>query len=178
MTIAYVYKWTHLPTLKWYVGSRSRKNCHPGDGYICTQEYVCNAVKWYPSEWKREIIATGSKEEMQLLEDIILQTIDARADNRSFNQSNNDGRYGGKGRPLGYKVSEESRKNYIRANREKAKNPKICAKFARPRTPEWKENISNALKGFKRGPMSEEQKKLRSEANKLAWAKKKSQVQI
>lgn len=33
-TIAYVYKLTHLPTLMWYIGSRSAKGCHPDDEYM------------------------------------------------------------------------------------------------------------------------------------------------
>ena len=29
----FVYKWTHIPTQKWYVGSRTAKGCHQADGY-------------------------------------------------------------------------------------------------------------------------------------------------
>lgn len=175
MTIAFVYKWTHLPTLKWYVGSHGRKGCHPENGYICSQEYVCNGVKWFPKDWKREIIATGTKEEMRLLENTILQLFDAKGDPRSFNQSNNDGRFGGKGRPKGYKVTPEARKNYVEANRKKAKDPAILAKLKKPHSKEWIENISKALTGYKRGPMSDAEKLKRSIANKLAWAKKQEQ---
>lgn len=32
-TTAYVYRWTHIPTGKWYVGSRTAKGSHPNDGY-------------------------------------------------------------------------------------------------------------------------------------------------
>lgn len=27
-TQAYLYKWTHIPTQKWYVGSRTAAGCH------------------------------------------------------------------------------------------------------------------------------------------------------
>jgi hypothetical protein len=39
-TIAYVYKWTHIPTSKWYVGSRTAPGCHPDDGYICSSKLI------------------------------------------------------------------------------------------------------------------------------------------
>ena len=32
-TQAYLYKWIHIPTQKWYVGSRTAKGCHQADGY-------------------------------------------------------------------------------------------------------------------------------------------------
>lgn len=33
-TQAFLYKWTHIPTQKWYVGSRTAVGCHINDGYI------------------------------------------------------------------------------------------------------------------------------------------------
>lgn len=93
MTTAYVYKWTHLPTMMWYVGSRLAKNCHPNDGYICSSKQVHALINENKSEWKREIIATGSPIEMYKLETEILQIFNARKDVRSFNKHNNDGNY-------------------------------------------------------------------------------------
>ena len=90
MTNAYVYKWTHLPTLRWYVGSRFAKGCHTNDGYICSSDYVKNMIELSPEEWKREIIRTGSPEDMYQLETDILEIFDARNDYRSFNCHNND----------------------------------------------------------------------------------------
>jgi hypothetical protein len=91
MEICYVYKWTHKPTLKWYVGSRTRKGCHINDGYICSSKYVKPMIKNNPTEWSREIIATGTREEMKELERDILMTTDAMNDSRSFNMSNGCG---------------------------------------------------------------------------------------
>jgi hypothetical protein len=31
MSQAFVYKWTQISTNKWYVGSRTAKNCYVGD---------------------------------------------------------------------------------------------------------------------------------------------------
>jgi len=87
-TNCYVYKWTHLPTLNWYVGSRSQDKSHPGDGYICSSLIVKPMVLSKPWEWRREIIATGTKQEMRELEIEILQLFDARNDPKSFNRSN------------------------------------------------------------------------------------------
>ena len=36
-TQAFLYKWTHIPTQKWYVGSRTAVGCHIDDGYICSR---------------------------------------------------------------------------------------------------------------------------------------------
>ena len=91
-TIAYVYKWTHIPSLRWYVGSRTAKGCHPGDGYICSSKYVKPLIMESINEWKRDIIATGSPKDMYDLETEILRLFDAKNDARSLNRHNNDGR--------------------------------------------------------------------------------------
>jgi hypothetical protein len=91
MLICYVYKWTHIPTLKWYVGSRTKKGCHPDDGYICSSKYVKPLIQSMPNEWQRTIIATGTLEEMKELEREILTATDAMNDPRSFNLSNGCG---------------------------------------------------------------------------------------
>lgn len=93
MNTAYVYKWTHLPTLKWYVGSRTTKKAHPDDGYICSSKIVKTMINANPAEWKREIIDIGEPLSMYDLESEILQTTDAAADSRSFNQHNNNGKW-------------------------------------------------------------------------------------
>ena len=71
-TIAFVYKWTHLPTMKWYIGSRTAEGCHPGDGYLCSSKYVKPLINGKIENWKREIISTGSPKEMRFLEEEIL----------------------------------------------------------------------------------------------------------
>ena len=88
MEQAYVYKWTHIPTLKWYVGSRTAKNCHPDDGYICSSRTVKPLIKANPNEWTRDIIDVGSAQAMKELEAEILQLFDAASDPRSFNKNN------------------------------------------------------------------------------------------
>lgn len=87
-TIAYVYKWTHLPTMKWYIGSRTAVGCHPDDGYLCSSYHVKPLIESQQDEWKREIISTGTPKEMRFLEEEILELFNAKNDPRSFNRSN------------------------------------------------------------------------------------------
>ena len=101
MTTAYVYKWTHLPTLMWYIGSRTANKCHPEDGYICTSKYVKPLILKSITDWTREIIATGTVTEMLNLETTLLQLFDAKHDSRSFNKHNGDGKFSVAGKKIG-----------------------------------------------------------------------------
>ena len=92
-TQAFVYKWTHLPTLRWYIGSRTAQGCCPADGYICSSRLVRPLVESAESEWTRTVVATGEPADMLELETVILETVDARSDPRSYNQHNGDGRF-------------------------------------------------------------------------------------
>jgi hypothetical protein len=86
--IPYVYKWTHLPSLKWYVGVRTAKGCHPNDGYICSSKVVKPMILQNPKQWIKTIVATGTVEDMVNLEYEILDLTDAIHDSRSFNMRN------------------------------------------------------------------------------------------
>ncbi len=89
----FVYKWTHLPTLMWYVGSRTSKRSRLNDGYICSAPKIKKMILDNPSQWERTIIAIGDAQEMFNLETEILQLFDARNDDRSFNNHNNDKKF-------------------------------------------------------------------------------------
>lgn len=91
--ISYVYKWLHVPSLKWYIGSRTASRCHPNDGYICSSKIVKPMILANNNDWRREIIATGTVKEMLELEAEILNVLDAKNDPRSFNQHNGDGKF-------------------------------------------------------------------------------------
>ena len=90
---AYVYRWTHVPTGKWYVGSRTAKGCYPNDGYFCSSREVKPLIQSNPSEWKREILATGDAAQMRNLEAEMLKQSDAKNDPKSFNRHNGDGKF-------------------------------------------------------------------------------------
>ena len=89
-TVAYVYKWIHVPTGKWYIGSRTREGSNTEDGYCCSSKTVKPLIQANPDEWKREILATGSPADMYALETKLLQDSNAKHDPTSYNQHNND----------------------------------------------------------------------------------------
>jgi len=101
MMQAYVYKWTHIPSGKWYIGSRTKKNCHIDDGYICSSKIVKPLIEQNPIDWKREILAIGLPESMRKLETQLLQDFNASQNEMSFNQSNWGGPVKGAGRKKG-----------------------------------------------------------------------------
>jgi len=159
-TLAYIYKWTHLPTSKWYIGSRTKNNCHPDDGYICSSKLVKPLIKSSPSEWQREIISTGSPEEIILLECNILQTLDAKNDPQSYNMHNGNGDFTTAGIEMpkswkekisssntGKKRTPEQKEHYKLANQKKAKDPDYILKLKKPKPPGHGKRVSESLKG-------------------------------
>ena len=90
---SFVYKWTHLPTGKWYIGSRTAKGCHPEDGYISSSQIIIPLIKQNPKEWYREIIEIGEPTEMVKLETTLLESLDAKNNPMSFNQHDGDGKF-------------------------------------------------------------------------------------
>ena len=94
MALAFVYKWTHIPSMKWYIGSRTNKKAHPDDGYICSSKVVKKMINENRGEWRRIIIEISEDcEKMYDLETELLQLADAARDPRSFNKHNNDGKW-------------------------------------------------------------------------------------
>lgn len=154
----YVYKWTHLPSMKWYVGSSSRDNSHSNDGYICSSVIVKPLIIARPWEWHREIIATGTKQEIRELEIEILTTFDAARDKTSFNRSNgNHGFYPRKGKI----VSEKTRKKLSETHKKRFAREKELG-IKRKRSPEA---IEAARKGRLGQKVTEEQKRAIGEKN-------------
>lgn len=85
---AYVYKWTHIPSGKWYIGSRSANGCHINDGYICSSKIVKPLIVAKPDEWQRKIIYVGDKKTVRKKECEILKKLNAKQDPMSYNQCN------------------------------------------------------------------------------------------
>jgi hypothetical protein len=98
MTQAYVYKWTEHSTGKWYIGSRTGKNCHLDDGYICSSNTVKPLIKANPGNWSRQIICIGHPSDMLELEFRYLTALDAVNDPMSYNQSNGGYNFGRTGK--------------------------------------------------------------------------------
>ena len=97
MTTAYVYKWTNKITGNWYIGSRTAKNCHPDDGYICSSRKLKPIILESKDEWLREILCIGEPEDMLTLEAKYLSVLDAKHDPMSYNMHNGDGKFTTKG---------------------------------------------------------------------------------
>lgn len=88
MTQAYLYKWTHVPSNRWYIGSRTAKNCHVNDGYICSSSVVKPLVLENRDQWRREILLIGEPKYVLLMERKLLIALDARNDSNSYNLNN------------------------------------------------------------------------------------------
>ena len=176
MTCAYIYRWTHLPTSKWYIGVRTKKDCHPNDGYICSSKIVKPLIESSPAEWQREILHTGTPDEMIKLESSILIELDAKNNKNSYNLQNGDGNFTTAGITmpqqwvdrirkgnLGKVRSEEARANYRRANRLKAQDPDYLEKLRKPKPEGHGAKVSMALKGISK---TEEHRRAMSESRK------------
>jgi hypothetical protein len=110
-TKAYLYKWTHLPTNKWYIGSRTKKGCYPGDGYICSSKVVKPMILENANHWLREILLIGDPLYIREMENALLIKLDAKHCLASFNQHNGDGKF----TTVGIAVSEATREKRSRA---------------------------------------------------------------
>lgn len=147
--LSYVYRWTHLPSGKWYIGSRTSKNCHSDDGYICSSKIVEPMILESPKDWNREIIAIGDSKEMRILENTTLAELDAKNHPMSYNKHNGDGLFN----TLGH---NKGRKTVHKGNQYKRIHPKEVAKYI---TEGWvlgtpkavKDKISATNKGEKFG---------------------------
>lgn len=150
---SFVYKWIHLPTGKWYIGSRTAKGCHPEDGYISSSQLIKPLIKQNPTEWKREIIKTGSPEEMIKLETTLLESLDAKHNPMSFNQHNGDGKF----TRTGVKVSEDTRKKQSKSIKKVHPNRgKPSPNRGKVASEETRKKQSESKLGKKRKPFTEQ----------------------
>jgi hypothetical protein len=150
---SFVYKWIHLPTGKWYIGSRTAKGCHPEDGYISSSQLIKPLIKQNPVEWKREIIKTGSPEEMIKLETTLLESLDAKSNPMSFNQHNGDGKF----TRTGVLVSVETRKKQSESIKKVHPNRgKPSPNRGKIASEETRKKQSESKLGKKRKPFTEQ----------------------
>jgi len=163
MNNAFVYIWTHIPTLKWYAGSRTAINCAESDGYICSSKIVKPLILAHPEEWIRTIVFVGSPADAILFEAELLEIMDAKNDIRSYNMHNGDGNFTTAGIALsqswrnnisksntGKKRSAQSIENYKKSNQQKTMDPLYITKLKKPKPLGHGANVSAALKGKKK----------------------------
>lgn len=168
MEQAYVYMWKEIATEKWYIGSRTRKGCHPDDGYICSSKTVKPLIEANPDGWTRKILFIGEPKRALEIESFTLVNMRAKQSEMSYNLHNQDMKW----TRLGCKDSNEARKKKSLA-RIGEKNPsfgkrgELSPNLGRknPMKPETKEKLSLALKGkpgwnkgMKMPPMPDEQR--------------------
>ena len=101
MMQAFLYKWTQQSTGKWYIGSRTAKGCHPGDGYICSSKIVKPMILENRDDWVRDVLCIGEPSYICELEAEYLKLINANDNSYSYNLHNGDGKFSMTGMPGG-----------------------------------------------------------------------------
>lgn len=123
----FVYKWIQLSTGKWYIGSRTSKKSHLHDGYICSSAEVKHMILSNKNDWIREILATGTSNEMRLLESKILIELNAMNNPMSFNKHNNNGKFFNKG---GFSQTSAHREKISKALKGISRSEEYCKKMS------------------------------------------------
>lgn len=92
MTIysTFVYQWTNLTTNRKYIGYHKGSE---DDGYVSSSKYFNEDYNTNPSNFKREILAWGSTQDMIALETKLLKEVDAARNPDYYNRFNGDGRF-------------------------------------------------------------------------------------
>ena len=168
--MAFVYKWVHLPTNKWYIGSHGSKTAHPNDGYICSSKTVKPMIKNNMDEWERQILLFGSKFYVREMEFKLLTLLDAKNDKNSFNLHNGDGKF-----ITPNHRSEQDKINISKKLTGRKLSEETKQKMRKPKSKEHAIKIGLASKGRNVGKIhSEETKEKRSQALIRAHARKRN----
>lgn len=172
-TIPYIYKWTHIPTGKWYIGSKTLKGWNPSrhEEYICSSKEVKPLVLENRNEWKFDILHTGDATYIAQLETEILIKLDAKNDPMSFNQHNGDGLYNRTGITPSQKTLDKMSKSH---------KGQVPWNKGKKHTEAHIEKVASQLRGRKNGPRPEEAKALQSAKMKgrKPWNAGKKGVQV
>lgn len=172
VTVPYVYKWTHIPTGKWYIGSKIKQGWNPSrhEEYICSSEVVKPLVLANRDEWTYEILSVGDREYIKQLEILLLCEVDARNNPQSFNQHNGDGIYSRTGTTHTEQTKLKMRQSHLN---------QIPWNKGKKHSPDHIEKVASKLRGVSTGPRSEEMKAKQSAKMKgrAPWNKGKIGVQ-
>lgn len=188
----FVYIWTNVNTQQYYIGSRTAKNCHPDDGYICSSKNAKPLIIANPEEWERTILYIGENvKDVINKETEILKELDCKNDKLSFNMHNGDGNFSNAGVPMsdetkaklsaakkgkpsplkgkpGHPMSDETKAKLLSIRTGSVASDETRAKLSesgkgRTATEETRKKLSEAKKGR---VVSEETRKKLSEKNK------------
>lgn len=200
MSEAFVYCWTDKKTNKLYVGS------HKGsteDGYVCSSKLMLEEYRKRPEDFSRQIVAHGSFDDIRVLEEKILTSVNAKLNESFYNMHNGNGKFYLKGhtekarKAIGASKIGKARKDLSERNRfgltkeqikkqveTKRKNgrylPENNPMYGKTHTEEVKKKHSEKMKG-ENNPnynkkINEETKLKMSIARKLYWKNKKEGI--
>jgi hypothetical protein len=108
-----------------YVGTHKGT---PDDGYVCSGKLMIEEYNKRPHDFKREVMAFGSYNDMINFETKILKAVNAARDKSFYNQHNGDGNF------------------YCKGHSEETKNKIKTALTGKKRTAEHCARISNSKK--------------------------------
>ena len=187
---AYVYCWTDWSNQKLYVG------WHKGsldDGYVCSSKIMLEEYYKRPKDFTKQIIATGSAENMSAFETILLQTVNAKENSTFYNMHNGNGLYFLKGhtekskKKISLAKTGVARPDLVKRNKSENNPAKLglCSRdmqgeknpmYGKKHSEDTKLKISHAKKGKNTHPKSEETKRKMTAARKMYWMKKKGEI--
>ena len=87
---AFAYTWTNTETNQLYIGSHKGT---PDDGYVCSSKPMLEDYMRDRFVFTRQIVASGTHEDMVAFEAALLQSVDAKNDPQFYNQHNGDGKF-------------------------------------------------------------------------------------
>ena len=188
---AFVYAWTNTETNQLYIGSHKGT---PDDGYVCSSKVMLEDYMRDRSVFSRQIIATGSYEDMRAFEATLLNAVDAKKDPQFYNQSNGNGDFYLKRQTVEArrKIAESkrgvARPDVAQWNRERGATKGSWKKgvdhsgekngmYGKKHSEESKKQMSLNSKGKGKGvPKSPETKEKMRQAAILRWKKKRGEV--
>lgn len=87
---AFVYCWTNHSNQMLYVGVHRGA---PDDGYVCSSKTMLEDYENKQHTFTRQIVASGSLDDMRKFESAILQAANAAENNLFYNKHNNNGKF-------------------------------------------------------------------------------------
>ena len=85
---SFAYTWTNTKTNQLYIGSHKGT---PDDGYVCSSKPMLEDYMRDRSVFSRQIVATGTHEDMVAFEKALLMSVGARNDPQFYNKHNGNG---------------------------------------------------------------------------------------
>ena len=152
---AFVYMWQDKITDKYYIGVHKGSS---NDGYVCSSKLMLEEYNERETDFRREILAEGSWDDMFELEGQLLEYFDVKNNRKFYNQHN-----GGENffNVDGFPSSKKGKTYKEFYGEEKAidiKNKLSKASKNKPKSKTHRQRISESKKGKSRDSFSEEWK--------------------